>query len=49
MSRITWVATLCSAVIVPVWRHIGEAWTSRLERIYRMRLGRPFAWGILRA
>ncbi len=43
------VATLCSAVIVPLWQSIGVACTTRLQSVYRMLLARPIARGLLRA
>ena len=43
------VATLCGAVIVPLWQRIGVACTTRFQSVYRTLLARPIARGILRA
>ena len=43
------VASLCGSVIVPLWRRVGLACTTRLERVYRTLLARPIATGLLRA
>jgi undecaprenyl-diphosphatase len=43
------VAAACSAVLVPLWRHVGAAVTTRAEATYRWLFARPITRGILRA
>ena len=33
--------------VAPAWRHVGVAFTARVQHAYRMILSRPIAWGWL--
>ncbi len=42
------VAGASCAIIVPVWRRAGQTLIRTFERLYRLALARPIAWGLLR-
>ncbi len=42
------VAAASCALIAPLWRGAGQAVTRYAERLYRLALSRPIAWGLLR-